>query len=230
MTDTTRIPLHAWGLLWPRRIHHNLRRAEAAGLVEGAPNLWQVTLGVLRMWHRMLFRFDSVGTCAQHPARPSLRARILQYRPLRFPFLWAERAVAPTDFSGLASSEERIVRHLLGAHHDANQFAYDLELLSIHPGGLERLLEQAREVAVADTPRARWLRDLTVYERYHEKLVEAVEHAVEHGVRFEGEETDDPDISLSGYLRWCTRQPATPGETLEALRRGRYTVAEGVRA
>ena len=227
MSHRASVPPHAWVLLWPRRIHENLQHAERAGLVERAPNLWQITLGVVRMWHRMIFRFDTIGTCEANSVRPTWRARMLHHRLLRFPFLWAERAIAPTDFSGLASSEERIIRHLLGAHHDHNQFAYDLELLSTRPGGLERLREGVRDLVESDTPRARWLRDLTVYERYHESLLEAVEHAIREGVRFDDDERDDPDISLSGYLRWCARQPASPRETWAALRQGRYDVAQG---
>ncbi|MBX3275021.1 MAG: hypothetical protein KF729_32450 [Sandaracinaceae bacterium] len=124
-------------LLFPNRVETNLAAVERAGLVPVTPNPWQITLGVARMWHRVLFRSETIGTCAADPVRPSWRARLLERRPLRFPFLVRERAIAPLDFSGLASPPERIIRHLLGAHHDANQFAYDLALLSVHPGKLE---------------------------------------------------------------------------------------------
>ena len=50
----------AYALLWrPRAILGNLERVRRAGLVEEVPNLWQVSLGVLRMWHRLLFRTDA---------------------------------------------------------------------------------------------------------------------------------------------------------------------------
>jgi hypothetical protein len=38
-----------------------------------------------------------------------------------------------------------VIRHLLGAHHDANQFVYDLELLA-HHGRLDELRRGPRIV------------------------------------------------------------------------------------
>lgn len=223
------VPAYAWALLWPRRIEENLRRAHEAGLVAEVPTLWQVVLGVARMWHRVLFRPQTIGTSQSHPVRSTLRARLLSSRPLRFPFLVMERAIAPLDFSGLASSEERILRHLLGAHHDGSQFVYDLELLSIHPGALEELRGRARAVVEEDTPRSRWLRDLTVFERYHESLLAAVERACAEGIELAPEDASNPDISLSAYLAWCLRQPRTPAETWAAMQRGAFSIADGVR-
>jgi hypothetical protein len=220
--------LRTW-LLFPERVGESLRRVEEAGLVERVPNRWQVGLGVLRMWHRVLFRSDTIGTCAEDPVRPTWRARLFDNRALRFPFLLAERAIAPLDFSGLASPPERVIRHLLGAHHDGLQFAYDLALLSVHPGKLEELRQRARAVVEGSDPRAEWLRDLVVYDRYHERLLEAVEGALADGVRLPDDAEADPDISFTGYLRWCAAQPATPEETLAAWRRGEYTIADGLR-
>jgi len=216
-------------VLFPDRIESALEAVDRAGLVERTPNLWQITQGVLRMWHRVLFRSETIGTCAEDPVRPTWRARLLERRYLRFPFLVAERAIAPLDFSGLASPPERILRHLLGAHHDKNQFAYDLALLTIYPGRLEELERRARAVVDGSDPRAQWLRDLTVYERYHERLLAAAEDAVTRGVQLTDAEAHDPDISFTGYLRWCARQPETPEETWAALRDGRYTIADGLR-
>lgn len=200
-------------LIDPQVVHERLARAQAAGLVERAPNLWQVTLGIARMWQRVLFRSDTIGTCREHPPRATWRARLMKPRPVRFPFLLAERAVTPWDFSGLWSSTDRVIAHLLGAHHDGVQFAYDLELLRCHPGALERLRDEVAAVVDDTSPRAAWLRDLVVFERYHESLLAAVERALEHDDGLSDEERADPDITLSGYLRWCARQPATPRET-----------------
>jgi len=207
-------------LLFPRTIADNLERAERAGIVEHAPNLVQVSLGVIRMWFRVATRPETIGTCREHRVRPTMRARLLHWRPLRFPFLLRERAIAPLDFSGLASSRERILRHLLGAHHDANQFAYDLELLGIHPGALEELHERVRGIVTGEDPRAEWLRDLVVFENYHESLLAAVERALEGRVQLAPHEAGDPDIALSAYLRWCAEQPSTWREALPALIRG----------
>jgi len=217
-------------VLFPDRIEAALDAVDRAGLVERTPNLWQVTQGILRMWHRVLFRSDTIGTCADDPVRPTWRAKLLEPRSLRFGFLVAERAIAPLDFSGLASPPERIVRHLLGAHHDQNQFAYDLALLAIYPGRLEELERRARAVVDGTDPRAEWLRDLTVYARYHERLLAAAEDALAHGVRLPHDEAHDPDISFTGYLRWCARQPETPEATWAAFLDGRYTIAPGLGA
>lgn len=214
----TRTPLWAWFVLMhPDRIADNLEKIRAARPDAAVPNLWQVYLGTLYMWHRLIFRSDTVGTCKQDPVRPTWRARILENRVARFPFLVRERAVAPLDFSGLASSPERIIRHLLGAHHDGAQFVYDLELLSFHPGRLEELRDAARAVVEEDTPRHRWLRDLTVFERYHERLLDAVEHALAGDLRISEEERRSPDISLTGWLAWCARMPASPADSLRSL-------------
>src|SRR5690348_15829398 len=105
-----------------------------------------------------MFRSEEIGSAASRP-RPNGHARLLDYRPLRFPFLLAERAVAPHDFSGLLSDRERVLSHLLAAHHEGVQFVYDLEMLSVYPGGLEELFRRARALVAADTPRTRWLRD-----------------------------------------------------------------------
>jgi hypothetical protein len=215
-------------LIQPARVARGLERAAASGLVEEPPNLWQVSLGVLRMWHRLLFRSETVGTSRQAPVRGTWRARLLAPRPLRFPFLLAERAVAPLDFSGLASDEGRITRHLLGAHHDGRQFAYDLELLRCHPGALERVEEAARAIVEGRDPRASWLRDLVVFEGYHEALLAAVTAARRGELGLSSAEARDPDISFRAYLQWCAAQPATPAATWLALRAGEFSLATGL--
>lgn len=226
--DTESLLLKAL-LLFPERIGDNLDRVAAAGLVPRTPNRWQIGLGVLRMWHRVLFRSETIGTCADDPIRPTWRARLLDWRPLRFPFLLAERAIAPLDFSGLASSPERVIRHLLGAHHDKSQFVYDFSLLAVHPGRLEELVERALAVVEGTDPRAEWLRDLVVYEGYHERLLAVARRALDEGVELPAEQAEDPDITFEAYLRWCAAQPETLEATLEAWRRGEYSIASGLR-
>lgn len=197
-------------LFFPRKVARNLRRVHAAGLVPEVPNLWQVQLGVLRMWHRVLFRPESIGMSASRPVRATWRARFFANRARRFPFLVIERAIAPLDFSGLASPPWRVVRHLLGAHHDGNQFAYDLQILSAYPGALEEVRDRARAVVAEDTPRSRYLKDLTVYEGYHENLLAAVERALEGDFALPSAEAQNPDISFIAYLEWCAAQPPSP--------------------
>lgn len=207
----------------PRALERALERVAAAGV--DVPNVWQVAQGVLRMWHRVLFRSDTVGTATAAPRRPGLRARLLEYRPVRFPFLLLEGAVAPLDFSGLLSSRERIVRHLVGAHHDRAQFAYDFELLVTHPGGLTAALEAARAVVNDRGARGEWLRDLVVYEGYHDRLLASLTRFCEGDPLLTPEEQGDPDLSFFAYLAWCKRCPETPAATLRALLRGRFSLS-----
>ena len=207
-------PWLAWLIvLQPRRVQAALARVQAAGHVVPAPNVWQICLGVLRMWHRMVYRPETIGLSVD-PVRSTWRARCLRYRPIRFPFLIAERAVAPFDLSGLVSSPERIRRHLMGAHHDTRQFVYDLEILALFPGELERLREEANALVRGNDRRSLWLRDLVVFEGYHERLLEAVCRQLSGTL----ERDDDPDISFNAYLRWCAAQPTTPAESLAAWR------------
>lgn len=215
-------------VLFPRAVASSLERVEAAAIAPKVPSVAQVALGIARMQYRLLTRPDSVGMCTAHPVRKTLRARLLEPRPLRFPFLLRERAIAPLDFSGLASSRERVLRHLLGAHHDGNQFVYDLELLAIHPGALEELRDRARAVVDGTDPRAEWLRDLCVYEHYHEHLLEVVEAVLARGsvlAELSPHEANDPDITLSAYLRWCAAQPTTLGGVLRAWLEGELSFA-----
>jgi hypothetical protein len=185
------------------RIEQSLSRVREASIVERTPTLSQIARGVLRMLHRLVFRSDTVGTCSSKPVRATWRARLLHFRPVRFPFLVAERAIAPFDLSGLASSPERVIRHLLSAHHDGVQFAYDLELLALWPGRLAELRAAVAELVAHDTPRSRWLRDLTVFEGYHEALLASVDATLLGEPLLTPSEAADPDLSLHAYLDWC---------------------------
>lgn len=210
-------------------VRAGLERVRAAAVIDDVPNEWQIALGVARMWHRMLFRFDTVGAGGGASARRTWRASMLHWRPLRFPFLVAEQAIAPLDFSGLLSSRERVIRHLLGAHHGGNEFVYDFELLMVHEGALEELLPRARAVAFSNTERSRWLKDLCVFEGYHELLVDTLERALADG-RLPANEPRSPDTSFFAYLAWCAQQPKTPEATLREALAGRYTIPEGAKS
>jgi len=213
----------------PGRIMDNVRLAHEAGLVAKPPNEWQLFLGVLRMWHRMAFRPETVGTAASATVRDNRRARLMLYRPLRFPFLVKERVITPGDLTGMISSPGRIRSHMIGAYHAGNEFHYDLQLLSFRAGELEKLRDQVQDLLKQDTARHRWIRDLAVYEGYHESLAEAVDHALEHGV-FNAGLDDDPDWSLVGYLDWCARQPETQPETRALRRAGKFRIDRGLQA
>ena len=204
-------------LVQPARVVEGLERIARSGRIDPVPTPWQLALGVVRMWHRVLFRSETVGTSPGGRVRSTWRARLLQFRPLRFPFLVAERAIAPLDLTGLASSRERLIKHLLGAHHDAEQFIYDLEILSFHEDGLGMLARELDRLFAQEPRRLEWLRDLTVFEGYHESLRDTVRRALAEGVHPSPQAAADPDISFGAYLAWCARQPATPSETLARL-------------
>ena len=215
-----RFPIYSYLLLIsPSRVHANLERAREAGVVDAAPNTWQLCLGALRLWHRLLFRPETIGTSSGPPPRSTWRARRLENRAVRLPALLAEGAVAPWDFTGLFSAPSRIIRHLLAAHHDGDQFVFDLQILAGHDGKLDELIDRCRAVIDGRDPRAEWLRDLVVFEGYHESLLVAAEAARAGDF---GAVASDPDLSLSGLIRWCARAPGAPLETARAWRRGEF--------
>jgi hypothetical protein len=156
---------------------------------------------------RLLFRSGTIGT-SRRATRASLRARLLSWRVFRFPALIAEDALSLLDLTGLARRPDQLITHLLTAHHDQHQFHYDFELLAIHPGALDRLEGLAERVVRDDTPRTRWLRDLCVYDGYHEALLDAVRAWRADRLALTPEERVNPDITLTGFLRHC--QSAAP--------------------
>jgi hypothetical protein len=221
-------PLFAYFVvLFPWRIVRRLDALQDAGFPGPLPNLWQIGLGVLRMIHRLLFRTETVGTCSAANIRQGWRARLLKNRGFRVPLLLWERAIFPLDLSGLASSQENTIVHLLAAHHDGNQFAYDLEMLMYQPGALENLIERVDAIVSGADSRALWLRDLVVFEGYHEHLQSAARDALAGELNLSPEEASDPDISFSAYLSWCAEQPATPLATLRAIRRREFVIYTG---
>jgi hypothetical protein len=207
-------------LLDPDRVMANLARMRAAGVIDAEPNAWQLSLAVLRMWHRVMFRSETVGTSAS-TVRPTWRARVLEHRAARLPCLLASRAVIPLDFTGLRSSPARLIDHLIGAHHDGNQFVFDLELLTGH-GALDELARRVRAILDGSDPRAAWLHDLAVYAGYHEALAAAVAVARATGPAMTAAEARDPDLTLRGLVAWCAGQPATPEATVAAWSEGRF--------
>lgn len=217
----TVVPAYAWLLLWrPHQVAHRLQQLRAAGLLPAEITLWQVYLGTWYMWHRAAKRPETIGL-ASTPVRPTLRARMLQFRPLRSPFLFAGRRVNPLDHTGLGASREHLIRHVLGAHHEHTAFDYDLQLLALDPGALEELHALATAICEGTHPQASFLRDLCVFEGYHESVRDTTAAWIARGGRDREDRVhDDADATLPGFLRWCARQPSTPGATLRALAAG----------
>ena len=210
-------------LIRPRAVLANLERVRAAGILDAVPTPWQLSLAVVRMWHRLVFRTDTVGTSPAGRVRRTWRARVLAARAIRLPVLLAEGAVVPLDFTGLASTPERLIAHLLGAHHDGAQLAFDLEILAAH-GRLDDLYRAVDAVVTGADPRAGFLRDLVVYDGYHEALHAATAAARAGAAPSTGPAARDPDLSFVACMRWCARAPATPAATFAAWRAGRFRI------
>lgn len=163
--------------------------------------------------YRLLFRPGTVGTSAGR-VRPGWRARLLSWRAARLPAAIAEEALSLLDLTGLSRRPDQLIHHLLAAHHEGWQLHYDLELLSAHPGALERLEGLAERMVREDTPRTRWLKDLCVFEGYHEALLASVRAFRACTISMSPEERSNPDITLQAFLAWCQRpreaEPVTP--------------------
>ncbi|MCB9673739.1 MAG: hypothetical protein H6737_01405 [Alphaproteobacteria bacterium] len=194
----------------PRRIEARVHELHAKGVIDVEPNLWQLWLGVLYMWHRAMFRPETIGL-SERPVRDTWRARAFRFRPARSPFLFGGRRVNPLDHTGLGSTTEHTIRHLLGAHHEADDFHFDIQLVAHEPGVLDALRERLVAIVDETAPDARFLKDLCVYEGYHEDLLEGVEKWLRGEVELDHE---DSDATLTGLMRWCAQQPASLRETL----------------
>src|SRR5690606_40664155 len=109
-------------------------------------------------------------------------------------------------------------------------FVYDLQLLAVHEGALDEVERRALAVVRGEDPRAEYLRDLVVFEHYHENLLAAVRAFKRGELRLSPEDERSPDISFTAYLDWGAAQPETPGETLRTwlgAPRSRASLGEG---
>ena len=162
------------------------------------------------MWHRAAFRPETIGL-SSNPVRETWRARLFRLRPARSPFLFGGRRVNPLDHTGLGSSTEHTIRHLLGAHHDRADFHFDLQLIAHEPGALESLRDRLHSIVDETAPDALFLKDLCVYQGYHEDLLNGIEAWIRGDVSLDH---DDPDATLTGFMGWCTQQPDSLRATL----------------
>ena len=209
-------------LIRPSQVRRNLAHIDRSNLTPHTPTDWQIAVGVLRMWYRMIFRSNTIGVSQTHPPRSSKWARGLQYRLLRFPFVLWEGSVSPWDLSGLTSSPDRLICHVVGTHHDNEQFVYDLEILSCYPNALPQLKRKVDAIVSGTDPRSEWLQNLVVYEAYHKSLLGYMKRIEVSNwkVSLSSEVKRSIDISFYATLTWCSQQPLTPRETWIAWRQG----------
>ena len=203
----------------PERVEWYVEQLYAQGRIDTRPNLWQVTMGIFYMLHRMVFRPATIGLDVS-PIRRTWRAQLWQYRLLRFPFLMWQKAIDPLDLTGLSGSMERKHSHLVAAYHPGDNALYDLECMTVDAEALQKLREDVVQIIEGQTTRARFLLDLTVYEGYHERLVGLIDRALVGDFAPAVGKEDHPDTTLRGFLHWCAAQPNTPEETFEAWTRG----------
>jgi hypothetical protein len=209
-------------LLWsPKRIEARLERLHANGVIAVKPNLWQAWLGVVYMWVRVAKRPETIGLSDGAPVRQTPGAKRMDQRLYRIPAVLRARAVNPGDQTGLGSSATHVIRHLLAAYHPGENLLYDLAILHTEPGALAELRARAAAVVDGSDPNAEALRDLTVYEGYHEKLLASVVRWMDEG-RTDHHQVH-PDTTLPAFLAWCAAQPATPADTLRAIAAGRQS-------
>lgn len=203
----------------PERVAWHLEKLHAHGRIDVRPNLWQVTMGVMYMLHRMVFRPATIGL-DDSPVRKTWRARLWQYRPLRFPFLIWQKAIDPIDLTGLSGTMARKHSHLVGAYHPGDNALYDLECMTCDPEALKALRADVADILQNQSARAQFLKDLTVYEGYHERLLHLIDRALVGDFAPAQGQEDHPDTTLRGFLRWCAAQPETPDSTLRAFLQG----------
>lgn len=210
-----------WLWLNRHRVSVRLEQLHAHGVIEHKPNLWQLFTGVLYMYHRALYRPETIGMSGSGVVRDTARAQRLNKRVLRGPFLFAGRHVNPLDHTGLCSSTDHVIRHIVGAYHPGYNVAYDLQIIAGEVGALSRLASRLRGIADGTSDDAEWFRDLVVYQGYHAGVLAEVEAWIAR------DNADDPDrvhnhadATLPAFLRWCSLQPETPAGALRALRAG----------
>ena len=218
-----------WSVLHfrPRRVTARLAALVRAGVIDTAPNLWQLGLGIAYMHHRLVFRPQTLGIDASGTVRSTRRARWLRWRAIRLPFLLAKGAVNPLDQTGLGSSDAHVIRHLVGAFHPGDNFHYDLQILAVSPGTLSKLRGRVRAIVDGTAADAELLRDLATYEGYHQRLLEAVDRWLTDPPTLPHH---NPDTTLPAFLTWCARQPSHPAATLRAAWHGRLSFAPAVPA
>ncbi len=208
----------------PELLQQHLRMLHEQGFTTGVPNLWQVYQHWALSVARAFKRGKVPGMDPDAPVRDTPGAQLLQFPAIRFWGLLFEGAINPWDYTGLALTPQRKMKHVMGAYHFDHTFIYDLEVIALYPGALEQLRDQCLEVLNRDTARTRWLRDLTVYEGYHENLLRCVERCLAGDFSVPDDLKDDRSVKVSYFVEDALALPQTPEATLQAILSGKLTV------
>lgn len=206
----------------PRQLQKNLHLLKERGHIQEIPSLWQVVLGISHMWHFTVANVDAIGTSQEAPVRDNPRARLLKNQFIRFFALMAEGSINPLDRTGLALSPKRKMRHVLGTFHATGEMAqtviYDLQLLDCYPGALKTLGQRLEKLLKQPDARDEWIKDMAVYQGYHEDLVPVVKRCLkgDFSVNVPTQREGD-DYTVTSFVERCLGFPPTPQATLENL-------------
>lgn len=208
--------------VFPREPRRRIARLRAAGLIAREPTLWQVHQGAMHMLFRYKLAFAPLFYNQQ--GKPPLRHALMRF---------LDEPAGALDPSGLHAPMEAIVSHTIQvAHHDA---AYDLELLSVFPGGVDALAGAARLLVDGRHPRQRAVDAICEDRGYHKRLLGAVEayrsgEADRKRLQLTAPPPEGAEIyarfahfhALSTFLEYCATLPPTPLASLRLLpgRRG----------
>ena len=194
-------------------LHQRLKPFLETGLLTHIPNKWQILQGAYQMAPYVVVPDPDDGMRYKGATlgHPLLRT------PLVLAYIgWAHFHVG----SGLGAEKKSIIRHLNIVHHQVMP-DYDLQLLQLHPGGLDELTCYTKEL---DNPRAK--NNIKRHKRWIDRVLPHATHYRNELLKSDGwidrarrmEYTPDEHIpdylrpeffSLARFLEWCNTLPAT---------------------
>ncbi len=206
----------------PRLLQKNLGLLKERGHIQEIPTLWQVVQGISHMWRFTVANVDAIGTSQEAPVRDNPRAHLLKNQFIRFFALMAEGSINPLDRTGLALTPKRKMRLVLVTFHATGEMAqtviYDLQLLDCYPGALKTLGQRLEKLLKQPDARDEWIKDMAVYEGYHEDLVPVVKRCLKGDfVVHVPTQREGDDYTVTSFVERCLGFPPTPAETLEKL-------------
>lgn len=144
-----------------RRVEDRLRTLQDLGLIEEPPNRTQMIFGSLDM-----FRFFIVPCAADY----------YRSKDISFGFHVLLRVLddpaSMMDPTGFLSHRDAIIGHLLQVTHADP--VYDIQLLAVHPGGVDELEQQLEQILAGTHPRGESIGAIIEDPDYHARLLEYV--------------------------------------------------------
>jgi len=142
-----------------RRVEERLRMLQELGLIDEVPNRTQMIFGSLDM-----FRFFILPCAADY----------YRSKHIRFGFHALLRVLddpaSMMDPTGFMSHPDAIIGHLLQVTHADP--VYDIQLLAVHPGGVDELERQIEQILAGTHPRGESIGAIIEDPTYHARLLE----------------------------------------------------------